>query len=64
METSVNQQNIPAKEKLAQNSFINSMTLNRLLTGLEPGIEQIIGARDSDDIITVSRIKCELNDIT
>lgn len=61
MYASVNKQAFTQAEKDAQTKIIETMTLNTLLTGLEPKIGQIVRASDPADILTATnRIRREL----
>lgn len=61
MHACVQQQNLSAEQKEAQEQLIETMTLNTLLTGLEPRLGQIIRAGNPPDILIASmRIRREL----
>lgn len=57
----IQQQNLSEEQKTAQEQLIESMSLNTLLTGLEPKLGQIIRASNPPDILTATiRIRREL----
>ncbi|KAL1493546.1 hypothetical protein ABEB36_009250 [Hypothenemus hampei] len=61
MQSSITKQNLSRDQKLAQSDLIENMTLNTLLTGLEPKIGQIIRASSPNSIVdAVQRIKREM----
>ncbi|KAL1488664.1 hypothetical protein ABEB36_014464 [Hypothenemus hampei] len=61
MQSSITKQNLSRDQKLAQSDLIENMTLNTLLTGLEPKIGQIIRASSPNSIVdAVQKIKREM----
>ncbi|KAL1489788.1 hypothetical protein ABEB36_013722 [Hypothenemus hampei] len=61
MQSSITKQNLSRDQNLAQSDLIENMTLNTLLTGLEPKIGQIIRASSPNSIVdAVQRIKREM----
>ena len=61
MHACIQQQNLNPEQKEAQVQLIENMTLNTLLTGLEPKLGQIVRAGNPPDILTASmRIRREL----
>lgn len=61
MHAAVQKSNLTAEQKAAQTSLLDTMTLNTLLTGLEPKLGQLIRASNPTNMIEASnRIKREL----
>lgn len=61
MHAAIQKQQLTAEQKVAQSNLIETMTLNTLLTGLDPKLSPIIRASNPQDMLqAISRIKREL----
>lgn len=61
MHAAVQKQNLTAEQKQSQSELIETMTLNNLLTGLEPNLGRIIRASNPQNMLhAINRIRREL----